>query len=327
MTTNDSPRFFGGIDLGATKILSLVVDAAGSLLAEDIRPTLGGEGVDAVIARMADSLRDSLTKAGLREGQLTAVGVSAPGPVDHLRGVVTYPPNLPGWRDVPLASRLQQVLGVPCFLENDANAAAVAEHRFGAGRGVRHMLFITVSSGVGGGIIIDGALYRGASGGAGEVGHIVLNEDGPLCGCGRRGCLEVYSSGLAIAREGSDLVARKPDSRLARIAAEGPPLTAEAVHRAASDGDTAARRIIAVAGHRLGEGIASLINVLNPELIVLGGSLIKMGDIYLGPMREAAASEAFPQHWRDVRIVEVALGDQSPALGAASLAADLSHPR
>ncbi len=322
MTTNDSPRFLGGLDLGATKILSLVVDAAGSRLAEDVRPTLGDEGVDAVIARMADSLRESLTKAGLREGQLTAVGVSAPGPVDHRRGVVTYPPNLPGWRDVPLASRLQQALGVPCFLENDGNAAAVAEHRFGAGRGVRHMLFITVSSGVGGGIIIDGALYRGASGGAGEVGHIVLNEDGPLCGCGRRGCLEVYCSGLAIAREGSEIAAKQPDSRLGRIAAESPPLTAEAIHRATYDGDGAAQQIIAVAGHRLGEGLASLINILNPELIVLGGSLIKMGDIYLGPAREAAACEAFPQHWRDVRIVEVALGDESPALGAASLAAD-----
>jgi glucokinase len=184
------------------------------------------------------------------------------------------------------------------------------------------MLFITVSSGVGGGIIIDGALYRGVSGGAGEVGHIILNEDGPPCGCGRRGCLEVYSSGLAIAREGSELAAGQPDSRLARMAAEDPPLTAEAIHRAARDGDEAAREIITGAGRRLGEGIASLINILNPELIVLGGSLIKMGDIYLGPAREAAASAAFPQHWRDVRIVEVALGDESPALGAASLAAD-----
>ena len=327
MASNDSPRFFGGLDLGATKILSLVVDAADSVLAEDIRPTLGAEGPDAVIARMAASLRESLSKAGLSEQQLTAVGVSAPGPVDHVHGVVTYPPNLPGWRDVPLASRLQQALGVPCFLENDANAAAVAEHRFGAGRGARHMLFITVSSGVGGGIIIDGALYRGVSGGAGEVGHIILNEDGPPCGCGRRGCLEVYSSGLAIARDGNELAAKNPDSRLARIAAENPPLTAEAIHRAARDGDRVAREIIAGAGYRLGEGIASLINILNPELIVLGGSLIKMGDIYLGPMREAAASGAFPQHWRDVRIVEVALGDQSPALGAASLAADLSYPR
>jgi len=324
---NDSPPFFGGIDLGATKTLSLVVDAAGSLLAEDIRPTLASEGPDAVIARMADSLRESLNKAGLPQRRLAAVGISTPGPVDHARGVVTHPPNLPGWRDVPLVSRLQQELGLPCFLENDANAAAVAEHRFGAGRGARHMLFITVGSGIGGGIIIDGALYRGVSGGAGEVGHMILNEDGPPCGCGRRGCLESYSSGIAIATEGMDLAARQPDSPLARIAAEDPPLTAEAVHRAARDGDDAAREIIIRAGRRLGEGIAGLINILNPELIVLGGSLTKMGDIYLAPAREAAATQAFPQHWRDVRIVEVALGDESPALGAASLAADLSQSR
>src|SRR4030042_6954087 len=141
MVSKDSPRFFGGLDLGATKILSLVVDAAGSVLAEDIRPTLGAEGVDAVIARLVASLRESLRKAGLSEQQLTAVGVSAPGPVDHVHGIVTYPPNLPGWREVPLASRLQPGLALSCFPEYGANAAAVAEHRFGARGGAPHTPF------------------------------------------------------------------------------------------------------------------------------------------------------------------------------------------
>ncbi len=319
---NDTPRFFGGIDLGGTKILSLVVDAAGSKLAEDVCLTLTAEGPDAVIARMVASLRESLKKAGLRAEQLAAIGICSPGPIDCDRGIVTQAPNLPGWHDVPLTALLQQAFGVPCILENDCNAAAVAEHRFGAGRGTRHMLYMTVSSGIGGGIIIDGALYRGVSGGAGEVGHIPLNEDGPLCGCGRHGCVEAYSSGLAIARIAREYAAANPDSRLAHLIAENASFTAKDVYDAARDGDEPAREIITTAGRRLGSGVATLIDIFNPEMIVIGGSLIKMGEMYLGPMREAAKSQAFPLLWNDVRIVEVALGDSAPALGAAAVAAD-----
>ncbi len=316
-----------GVDLGATKILSLVITADGSVLAKDTRPSLGDEGREAVIGRMVASLRESLGKANLRQEQLAAIGVSGPGPVDYVRGIITDPPNLPGWHSVPLASLLQQEFRVPCTLENDANAAALAEHRWGAGRGSRHMLFLTVSSGIGGGIIIDGSLYRGTSGAAGEMGHMIINEDGPPCTCGRRGCLETYSSGLAIARQGRELAAKEPDSRLARLAAEDPPLTAEAIHRAADEGDEAARELIARAGHHLGVGIASLINIFNPQVIVLGGSLVKMGDLYLAPMRQTAESQCFTQSCDDVCIVEGGLGDEAPALGAATIAIEALGPR
>jgi len=315
--TGKNPPVIGGIDLGATKILSVVVTHGGKLLAEDLRPTQGADGSHAVIANMIASLRQAVASAG--GGQLAAIGIDAPGPVDYARGVITSPPNLPGWHDVPLAAIVEKEFGVPCVLENDANAAAFAEHRWGSGRGSRHMLFLTVSSGVGGGIIIDGNLYRGASGAAGEVGHMTINARGARCHCGRRGCLEMYASGIAIARLGRRLVGRRPDSLLAQMAREQ-PLTAKLVHQAADRGDESARDLIAGAGRDLGVGLASLINVFNPEVIVLDGSLTKMGDLYLGPARETAQRESFAQNWSDVRIVVGELGDRSAALGAAAVA-------
>ena len=309
----------GGIDLGATKILSVVVSHAGDVLAEDIRPTEGVEGPDAVIANMTASLRQAMASAGI--DRLAAVGVDAPGPVDYERGVVTEAPNLPVWHDVPLAPLFSKEFGAPCALENDANASALAEHRWGAGRGSRHMLFLTVSSGVGGGIIVDGALCRGASGAAGEVGHMTINARGPRCGCGRRGCLEMYASGLAIARRARRLVARHPDSLIAMLAREQ-PLTAKLVQQAAEDGDDGAEELINAAGYDLGIGLGSLINIFNPQMIVIGGSLTKAGDSYLGPAREAAQRESFEQAWQDVRIVVGELGDRSAAMGAAAVAID-----
>ena len=237
---------------------------------------------------------------------------------------MTSPPNLPGWHDVPLASTIQGAFGVPCVLENDANAAAFAEHRWGSGRGSRHMLFLTVSSGVGGGIIIDGNLDPGASGAAGEVGHMTINARGARCHCGRRGCLEMYASGVGIARIARLVVSRRRDSLLARMAREQ-PLTAKLVHEAAVQGDEDASKLITQAGRDLGVGLGSLINVFNPQVIVLDGSLTKMGDLYLGPARETAQRESFEQSWSDVRIVVGELGDRAPALGAAAIALEAAN--
>ena len=321
MTRKDAP-IIGGIDLGATKILSVVVTQSGKLLAEDTRPTQGAAGPDAVIANMIASLRQAVANG---EGaQLAAIGIDAPGPVEYDRGIITSPPNLPGWHDVPLASIIEKEFGVPCVLENDANAAALAEHRWGAGRGSRHMLFLTVSSGVGGGIIIDGDLYRGASGAAGEVGHMSINARGARCHCGGRGCLEMYASGVGIGRLAQRLVRQHPDSPLARLAREQ-PLSAKLVHQAADQGDEDARRLIIAAGQALGIGLGSLIDLLNPQIIVLDGSLTKMGDLYLGPARETAQKESFEQNWSDVRIVVGELGDRCAALGAAAVAMEPMH--
>ena len=315
----------GGIDLGATKILSVVVSHGGDVLAEDLRPTEGAEGPDAVIANMTASLRQAMASAGIdtargrRRRRARARRLRARrrhrGPEPARSGTTSRWPRL-----------FSKEFGAPCALENDANASALAEHRWGAGRGSRHMLFLTVSSGIGGGIIIDGALYRGASGAAGEVGHMTINARGPRCGCGRRGCLEMYASGLAIARRARRLVARHPDSLIARLARQE-PLTAKLVQQAAEEGDDGAQELIAAAGYDLGVGLGSLINIFNPQVIVIGGSLTKAGDSYLGPAREAAQRECFAQAWRDLRIVVGALGDRSAAMGAAAVALDAMRGR
>ncbi len=223
---------------------------------------------------------------------------------------------MPGWREVPLVQRLEEAFGVPAWLENDADAAALAEHRFGAGRGARHMIFVTVSSGVGGGLIVDGRLHRGASGAAGEVGHMVLNEKGPSCTCGNRGCLEAYASGLAIAARGREAIESGRSAMLARLAQEDPPLSAETVFRAAAAGDEVSQQMIGEASHYLGLGLVNLVHIFNPEVIVIGGGLSREGEAFLGPARRVVDQLCFEQSRRDLRIVVGGLGDRAGALGA-----------
>jgi len=311
-----APSYVLGIDLGGTKILSLCLDDALNVLGRDLRPTEAEAGRDAVIERMAASAR-----AAAAGRALVAVGVSTPGPCDPERGVVTTPPNLPGWRDVPLARLIGERLGVPAWIENDANAAALAEHRLGAGRGSRHMILVTVGTGIGGGLVLDGRLYHGASGGAGEIGHMQLEPQGRLCGCGRRGCLEALASGVALEAEAAEIVSKEPEGTLARLARrEGAAPDARLLEQAADAGDAAASAAIERAGRYLGAGLTNLVDIFNPEVIVIGGSLRKLGERYLGPAREVVQREAFPQHRADVRIVEAALGDDAPAIGAALIA-------
>ena len=308
--------YTAGVDLGATKIFSLVLDADGQEGGADTRPTGADGGPEAVIANIVASVEASLAQAGATQERLRGVGMAAPGPIDWQRGVVSEAPNMPGWHEVPLVRRLEEALGVPAWLENDADAAALAEHRFGAGRGVRHMIFITVSSGVGGGLIVDGRLHRGASGAAGEVGHMVLNEKGPLCTCGNNGCLEAYASGLAIAARAGEAIESGRSPTLARLALESPPLSAETVFRAAAAGDEVSQGIIGEAAHYLGLGMVNLVHIFNPELIVIGGGLSREGETFLGPARRVVEQACFEQSRRGLRIVIGALGDRAGALGA-----------
>jgi len=309
-------RYTAGVDLGGTKIFTLVTLPDGREASSDLRPTLADQGPEAVIGRIIDSVRASLAAAGATEAELAAVAVASPGTIDHERGIVRDPPNLPGWRKVLLVQALQDAFRVPVALENDANAAALGEHTFGAGRGFRHMVFITVSSGVGGGIILDGRLYRGATGAAGEVGHMVLDEDGPACGCGQRGCLEALASGTAIAARAAALATKGKSPVLARLAHDSPPLTAEDVGRAAAEGDAVARGVIEEAGRYLGLGLVNLVHVFNPHGIVIGGGVSRMGDLILEPARKVVRQRCFPLSQEGLKIVVGALGDRAGALGA-----------
>ncbi len=310
-----------GIDLGGTKISTALVDSAEQIIAHDYRETHATEGPPVVIGRMLDGVRGVMAQAGVRPSQVAAVGIGAPGPLDIEAGVVVAPPNLPGWDHVPLKRLIEDGLKITTFLENDANAAALGEHRFGAGRGTEHMIYVTVSTGIGGGLILDGRLYHGAGGMAGEIGHITVVPCGPLCGCGNRGCLEALASGTAIARQARERVARGMPTLIADLA-EGNPerITAKLVAEAASQGDVEAQDILAEAMDYLGIGMANLVNLFNPQLIVIGGGLTNIGGALFGPVRRAIDRHAFRAQAQAVRVVRAKLGDNVGVLGAAAVA-------
>lgn len=313
MTSEDS--FVVGLDLGGTKILSVCLDASLTVVGRDYRETQSEDGPDAVIARMVESAQMAAGGRALR-----AVGVSAPGPLDMDRGIVTEAPNLPGWINIPLQQRIRELSGLPAWIENDANAAALAEHRIGAGRGSRHMVLVAIGTGVGGGLILDGSLYHGASGGAGEVGHMIVDPGGAVCGCGRSGCLEAVSAGRALDKAALSISVSEPDGALARLAREeGEEPDARILDLAANAGDASSIDALTRAGGFLGAGLTNITNVLNPDVIVIGGS-VRKSETYVRSAIEVLDREAFAQHRADVRIVQAELGDEAPAVGAALVA-------
>jgi len=307
-----------GVDLGGTKIETVVADADGTVLGEDLRPTLAAEGPAAVIARIADSIHEACGKANVAPAGTLGIGISSPGPAKPKEGIVTDAPNLPGWHDIHVTKLLSDAIGVPSLLENDANAAAYGELRFGAAQGLQHIVYVTLGTGIGGGIIIDGKIYEGASGAAGEVGHMIVLPDGPVCNCGNRGCVEALSAGPAIARDAAALIAGGKAAKLAELAGES-PLTAKLVYEAALQGDDEAREIIHRAGYYLGLGLVGILNIFDPQALILGGGLVNMGDLYLGPALDTARKGAFPQIAADALITTAKLGSRAGALGAAAL--------
>jgi glucokinase len=321
--THEAPVI--GIDLGGTKIRSIVANAAGAILGEDVRPTESEGGVGVVLGRMVESARAAVAASGLTPSAIVAAGVTAPGTVDFDQGVLHQPPNLhgPGWDDgVPLARLLADRLDWPVFLENDANAAAYGEWRHGAGVGLRDMIYLTVSTGIGAGLILNGQLYRGADGAAGELGHMTIDVNGPLHNCGMVGCLEVLASGTAIGRMAHEAVAAGRSEALARLAAQAGELTAHEVATAADAGDPAAGEILARAAGYLGVGLANYINIFNPEAIVVGGGVTRIGRQFLETAFALARTRAFRLPSERVRLEPAALEGRSEVLGVSALARD-----
>lgn len=306
-----------GIDLGGTKILTALVDDQGRVLDRERMPTPAG-GPESVVAAIVDSVRTVIGRAGIALAAVGGLGVGAPGPMDPATGVVFEPPNLPGWRDVPLAEMLASHLGLLVFVENDANAAALGERWAGAGVGVDDLVYITISTGIGGGLILGGRLYHGVSGTAGEIGHMVIEPGGPRCNCGRVGCLEALASGPAIARDARAAVQSGAPTTLSQLPGEA--LTAEAVARAAWDGDPVARQIYARAAAALGVGVTNLVNLLNPAMVIIGGGVARAGELIFAPVRRIVREEAFERPGSAVQIVPAALGDDVGAIGAAAVA-------
>jgi glucokinase len=310
-----------GIDLGGTKILTAVTNSQGKMLSRDHSITPAQKGRAAVIQSILESAHRALEQAGIAISALTAIGVGAPGISNPETGILFTSPNLPGWRDVPLRDIIQERLGKKTFLINDANAAALGEFYFGAARGARNFIYITISTGIGGGIVIDGKIYGGAIGAAGEVGHMTIDDDGPICNCGNRGCWETLASGTALAREARHRIEEGVRTSILEYAGgEVEEVTAEAIHKAAEQGDSLAKELIAWTGYYVGVGLVNLINIFNPELIVIGGGLSNIGDMLLEPAFEVAGERAYKEAFQTVRFASAELGRNSGVLGAAAFA-------
>jgi len=309
------------VDIGGTKILSAIISSEGEIIAREYRLALADEGPQAVINRVLLAIDHTLDQSNMELCDLDSISIAAAGAIDYEKGIVTLSPNLPGWRDIPLRDMVRERFRADSWLINDANAAALGEHHYGAGRGVKNLVFITVSTGIGGGIIIDNRLYSGTSGSAGEIGHTTVDINGPRCSCGNVGCLELLASGAAIAREAAKRISQGDRSSLSEImAGRIENITAEKVSLAAQSGDSLALEVIAVAAGYLGVGIANLVNIFNPEVIIIGGGVANMGDLLFEPVRKEVSERAYQLAAQAVRIVPAQLGEDAGVLGAAVFA-------
>ncbi len=309
-----------GADVGGTAVKYVVVDRDGvivtrSSVASDPRDPAG------TLARLAEAVA-----AGAGEGAagIGAVGLACAGIVDAREGRLGRSPNLPAWEGLSLFDALRAAFGdVALAVANDVNAALFGEWRRGAGRGCRHLVMVAMGTGVGGGVLVDGELLTGAHFGAGEIGHIVLDLDGPLCACGNRGCLEAYAGQVALVRRARELVAAGAGGALADLVGRGDgELTALALFELAAGGDTATRELFAEAGERLGQALAGLVNVLDPDRIIVGGGLALAGDLILDPARRTIRRLVLAEASRQTPILPAALGPHAAALGAAALAGE-----
>ena len=305
-----------GIDIGGTKLAAGVVDADGRMLERGEVPTLVYEGLEPVLERIVRLGRELLARAAAQKEPVQRIGIGCAGPVDLKAGKVFNPPNLPGWSEVSLVRHIESALGLPAFLENDANAAALGEFRYGAGRGVRSLVYFTVSTGIGGGIILDGKVWHGLKDAAGEAGHMTVCPDGPVCGCGNRGCLEAMASGTSIARRAREAVAAGRPTRLREV----PVVTSADVVHLAQEGDAVAREVWEAAVKYLGIGVASVITLLAPERIVLGGGVTRAGDFLFEPLRVEVRRRVKLMPVESVLVLPAALGPDVGILGAAAVA-------
>ena len=320
MNADSDLAVYAAVDFGGTRIRSAIVLPDGSVEGWNTTETPHGEGASAVVARVAESVETSITSSGVQVAEIRAMGVAAPGPLDHKTGMVLHAPNIPGFENVQVAGPLSNRLGVPVFLGNDANLAALAEHAYGAGRGVRDMVYVTVSTGVGGGVLVDGELLLGATGNAGEVGHATVNMHGDYHQCGNLGCVEMYASGGGMSQQAGAALAAGRQSSLRSAFDERGRVTGREVIKAARLGDGLAVEIMGQAVDALAAGILSFVHVLNPELVIVGGGVANAGDILFKPLRKTVYERVLPGFGEILRIEPWTLGESVGILGAAEWA-------
>lgn len=312
-------KYVIGVDLGGTKIYTVLAGPDGRVLAGTKVPTEAAGGRGHVLKRIVQTMEQVQEQAGVPGGLVGATVIGAPGPLDTNRGIIFLAPNL-HWQEVPLKQLMEEITGIPTWLENDANLAALGEYVYGAGRGENGLVYITVSTGIGGGIILDGQLYHGAGGSAGEIGHMTILPDGPVCSCGNRGCLEALASGSAIAREARFLVARGKGKAILAAGGGNPDLDAEAVSSAAAGGDPEAIFVIKEAARFLGIGLANVVNLLNPSMVILGGGVMEIGGLIWDGARSEMQKRALAAAHAGVKLTPAQLGGRAGAMGAVALA-------
>jgi len=311
-------RYVVGIDVGGTSIVVGTVAEDGSELVGLVsEATLPEQGADAVVARIARLARSSMDAA--RGRTISGLGIGSPGPLDTTRGVVLLTPNL-GWVDMPLRDRVAGALGLPATLDNDANCAAFGEWWRGAARGADHVVGLTIGTGIGGGIVLGGRIYHGASDIAGEIGHMTIDSTGRRCKCGNYGCLEAYASGPAIAARAAEAVETGATTSLARyVGGDLSKITAQVVYEAAKDGDPVALEVVADTAKFLGAGVANVINLLNPQVVVVCGGVTLAGDRLFEPLRREVKRRAFKPGVDACRIIPGELAGTAGVYGAAGV--------
>ncbi len=316
---SDHAKFIG-VDLGGTHLRAAVIDVLTGHVVNLIQTaTLAREGHDAVMARMADLIEQVIQASGTPKNEVGGVGIGAPGVLDIEHGVVLFLPNLPGnWPNVPLKKAIEERVGLPTHLLNDARAMTFGEWKFGAGRGVDTMACFTLGTGIGGGLVIHGRLHLGIGGTAGELGHQTVDMDGPPCGCGNRGCLEVYASGPAIAAMGIRAVVQGFTTRLGEMVGyDLNCITPEVVYKAALAGDAVAREIFERAGTYLGVAISNVLVAVGPRKVVIGGGVSQAGELLFAPIRRTVLERVHTMPVDQVEILPAELGTNAGLIGAA----------
>jgi glucokinase len=321
MATTTQQKYIVGVDLGGTNIVVGALPDDGSeqiaLRSEPTRPDQGAESVVDRICRMIDTvIAETCAEKGVKRDQFIGVGIGAPGPLDREKGLVIVTPNL-GWKNFPLRDEVSQRVGIPAALDNDANCATFGEWWLGAARGAKHVVGLTIGTGIGGGLILDGKLFHGASDVAGEIGHTTIDSTGRRCKCGNYGCIEAYASGPAIADRAREALSGGERSVLPELVnGKLETITAQTVYEAASLGDDVAKQVVRETAQFLGAGIANLLNIFNPEVVVIAGGVTQAGDALFEPLRAEVRRRAFRPAVEACRIVPGTLPGSAGVVGA-----------
>ncbi|MEI7475232.1 MAG: ROK family protein [bacterium] len=308
-----------GVDLGGTNVKIAIVDEKGHIAYSSSEPTRAEMGYKYTIQNIINLIKTSLKETDISKDAIGGIGVGCPGQIDSENGIVRLLPNIPGWVNVPLTDIMEEEFGIKTCVDNDVRCATLGEMAFGAGKGLKNIICITVGTGIGSGIVVNGKLARGASGTAGEIGHMMLQDHmGPICGCGNTGCLEALASGPTIVQMANEYLMSGKSTKFRELAVNT-PISPRIVAEAAEMGDQVAKRIFEINGYWIGIGMANLVNILNPEAIIVGGGVAQAGDLLLEPIRKVIKERALSIPGEAVKVVAAELGESAGIIGASLL--------